>query len=184
MKALIFLVFQSGVWGGGYSTLVTVHFGMKKHLLSRYLFKSKRCFLPVKSDRGAAFFSAAQSVSMAALRDSLATISRISWLWNFSIFFTSCAWSVLYSKHCKRKLLNIRFHLHCFYPTCSCNEFVLEPMKQVFQWTFVVCCYHVAAAKHIYLLLKCLFNFLSKVLAFCFENSEAHCFCYLFSQRW
>lgn len=132
--------------------------------------------------RSAPLFSAAQSVSMAALRDSLATISRISWLWNFSIFFTSCAWSVLYSKHCKRKLLSIRFHLHCFYPAYSCNEFVLEPMEQVLQWTLVVCCYYVAAAIPIYLLLKCLFNFLSKVLAFCFENSEAHhLFCYLLS---
>lgn len=71
-------------------------------------------------------FSAIQSVSMAALRDSLATMSRISWLWNFSIFFTSCAWSVLYSKHCKRKLLNIRFRLNCF---LSCLQ-----LQQICAW--------------------------------------------------
>lgn len=53
---------------------------------------------------------------MATLRDSLATISRISWLWNFSIFFTSWAWSVLYTKQTKSSVTLIhKLPSECLY---------------------------------------------------------------------
>lgn len=131
MKALIFLDFQSGVWG--VKMLQTCHQSTSVHksiscpsfVLFFFVVVAipKICF-QWNMSRAVIFLAALQSVSMAALRDSLATMSRMSWLWNFSIFFTSCAWSVLYSKHCKTKFLISDLTSTAFYLVCSCYVFI------------------------------------------------------------
>lgn len=73
---------------------------LHKYFLPNTFSVSKAIYFPRTYKQSS--FQTIHSVSMATLRDSLATISRISWLWNFSIFFTSWAWSVLYTKHCQK----------------------------------------------------------------------------------
>lgn len=83
-----------------------------KSFLSQHFLYFRRYLLPQYMTKSS--FQTIHSVSMVTLRDSLATVSHISWLWNFSVFFPSWACSVLQDTKQTRSSVTCVFNTQVF----------------------------------------------------------------------